>query len=122
MKALRRALTGLYFVCGALLATSLHAQQGNVIKLGQSLPLSGPLAELGSEYRDGAQAYLKWINSKGGIHGRRIELVTLDDGYVVEKSVENAKLLLDKEGVFAFLGMFGSANYTALMPLSLIHI
>lgn len=117
MKALRRALTGLYFVCGALLATSLHAQQGNVIKLGQSLPLSGPLAELGSEYRDGALVYLKWINSKGGIHGRRIELVTLDDGYVVEKSVENAKQLLDKDGVFAFLGMFGSANYTALMPL-----
>ncbi|HET7775172.1 MAG TPA: ABC transporter substrate-binding protein [Azospira sp.] len=117
MKALRRALAGLYFCCGALLAATASAQQGNPIKLGQSLPLSGPLAELGSEYRDGALAYLKWINSKGGIHGRRLELLSLDDGYVVDKSVDNAKQLLDKDGVFAFLGMFGSANYTALMPL-----
>jgi hypothetical protein len=36
--------------------------------------LSGPLAELGTELRDGAEAYLKWINSKGGIHGKKIEL------------------------------------------------
>jgi ABC-type branched-subunit amino acid transport system substrate-binding protein len=93
------------------------AQQGNVIKLGQTLPLSGPLAELGSEYRDGALAYFKWINSKGGVHGRRIELVTIDDGYVVDKTVENAKKLLDQDNVFAFFGMFGSANYAALLPL-----
>jgi len=95
----------------------VSAQQGGVIKLGQSLPLSGPLAELGSEYREGALAYFKWINSKGGVHGRRIELLTLDDGYVVDKSVENAKKLLDQDNVFAFFGMFGSANYAALLPL-----
>ena len=91
--------------------------QSTAIRLGQSLPLSGALAELGTEYRDGMLAYFKVLNSRGGVHGKRIELVTLDDGYVVERSVENAKKLLDQEDVFAFIGMFGSANYGALMPL-----
>jgi ABC-type branched-subunit amino acid transport system substrate-binding protein len=72
---------------------------------------------LGSEYRDGALAYFKWANSKGGVSGRKIDLVTLDDGYVVDKTVANAKKLLDEDNVFAFFGMFGSANYAALMPL-----
>lgn len=100
----------------ALVTFAAHAQSGP-IRLGQSLPLSGPLAELGSEYRDGMLAYFNALNAKGGINGRRIELVTLDDGYVVERSVENAKKLIDQEDVLAFLGMFGSANYGALLPL-----
>ncbi len=112
-RALARGLASLVL----LAAAAVFAQQGNAIRLGQTLPLSGPLTELGTEYRDGAQTYFKWINSKGGVHGRRIELVTLDDGYVVERTVENAKKLLDQDGVFAFFGMFGSANYAALIPL-----
>lgn len=100
----------------SLLALTAHAQNGP-IRLGQSLPLSGPLAELGSEYRDGMLAYFNALNAKGGINGRRVELLTLDDGYVVERSVENAKKLIDQEDVLAFLGMFGSANYGALLPL-----
>lgn len=98
-------------------ATLAMAQSAPAIKFGQSLPLSGPLAELGSEYRDGALAYFQWINGKGGVHGRRIELVSLDDGYVVERSVANARKLLDTDDVLAFFGMFGSANYAALLPL-----
>jgi ABC-type branched-subunit amino acid transport system substrate-binding protein len=117
MNAFRRALAGGLLFSLLLMPALALAQQGNVIKLGQSLPLTGPLAELGSEYRDGALAYFKWINSKGGVHGRRIELVTIDDGYVVDKTVENAKKLLDQDNVFAFFGMFGSANYGALLPL-----
>jgi ABC-type branched-subunit amino acid transport system substrate-binding protein len=99
-----------------LAALLAHAQSGP-LRVGQSLPLSGPLAELGYEYRDGMLAYFNVLNAKGGVHGRRIELVTLDDGYVVERSVENAKKLLDQDEVLAFLGMFGSANYGALLPL-----
>lgn len=118
MKHLKRALsTGLCFITLLLTSAGTVAQQGNTIKLGQSLPLSGPLTELGSEYREGAQTYFKWVNSKGGIGGRKIDLVTLDDAYVVEKTLLNAKKLLDEESVFAFFGMFGSANYAALMPL-----
>lgn len=108
------------WVLGLALFTAsggLLAQQGNVIKLGQTTQLSGPLASLGSEYRDGAQAYFSWVNSKGGVHGRRIELVSLDDAYVVEKTLENTRKLLDEEKVLALFGISGSANYAAVMPL-----
>jgi ABC-type branched-subunit amino acid transport system substrate-binding protein len=119
MQFLCRALCkGLCFISLLLLPALSSAQQaGGVIKLGQSLPLSGPLTELGSEYRDGALTYFKWVNSKGGVHGRKIELLTLDDGYVVDKTLANARKLAGEENVFAFFGMFGSANYAALMPL-----
>ena len=117
MKHLLRAASAALCFVVLLLPVAVTAQTGGVLRLGQSLPLTGPLTELGSEYRDGAQSYFKWVNSKGGVHGRKIELVTLDDGYVVDRTVENAKKLLDQENVFAFFGMFGSANYAALIPL-----
>ena len=118
MKMNWRALAGLLFSCLVLLPlSSARAQQGGTIKLGQSVPLTGALAELGTEYRDGALAYFNWVNSKGGVHGRRIELLAMDDAYVVERSLENARRLLDKDGVLAFFGMFGSANYAAVQPL-----
>jgi branched-chain amino acid transport system substrate-binding protein len=112
-----RALVRPLCAIALLLSFAVQAQQGNAIKLGQSLPLTGPLTELGSEYRDGAMAYFKSVNSKGGVSGRKIELVTLDDGYVVDRTVANAKKLLDENNVFAFFGMFGSANYGALVPM-----
>ena len=112
-----RALVRPLCAIALLLSFAVQAQQGNAIKLGQSLPLTGPLTELGSEYRDGALAYFKSVNSKGGVSGRKIELVTLDDGYVVDRTVANAKKLLDENNVFAFFGMFGSANYGALVPM-----
>lgn len=116
MQLLHRALARVLASLMLLAAPAVFAQQGNTIRLGQTLPLSGPLTELGTEYRDGAQTYFKWINSRGGVHGRKVELLTLDDGYVVDRTTENAKKLLD-EDVFAFFGMFGSANYAALLPL-----
>jgi branched-chain amino acid transport system substrate-binding protein len=117
MQHFYRALLRPLCAIALLFSFAVQAQQGNAIKLGQSLPLSGPLTELGSEYRDGALAYFKWANSKGGVSGRKINLVTLDDGYVVDKTVANAKKLLEEDNVVAFFGMFGSANYAALMPL-----
>ena len=117
MKYLRGALSRALAAILLLASFAVVAQQGSTIKLGQSLPLSGPLTELGSEYRDGAVAYFKWMNSKGGLNGRKIELLTLDDAYVVDKTIANAKKLLDEDNVFAFFGMFGSANYAALIPL-----
>lgn len=99
----------------ALFAFAAPAQE--TIKLGQTAALTGPLAELGSEYRDGALAYFKSVNEKGGVHGRKIELISLDDGYVVARSEENARKLLREEKVLAFFGPFGTANVTAIKPL-----
>jgi ABC-type branched-subunit amino acid transport system substrate-binding protein len=120
MHWLKRVFPGIFYLGVLLFSFSARAEPGispTAIRFGQSLPLSGPLAQLGTEYHDGALAYFKWVNSKGGVNGRQIELVTLDDGYVVDKTVANAKQLLDQEGVFAFFGMFGTANYAAVMPI-----
>lgn len=116
MRHLRRALVWA-LASFMVMATTVFAQANGSLRLGQSLPLSGPLAELGTEYRDGAQACFRWVNAKGGVHGRKIELLTLDDGYVVERTVENVKKLIEQENVFALFGMFGTANYAALLPL-----
>lgn len=119
-----RGLPALTTLLGSLLIASapLHAAPEapagtDTIRIGQSAALSGPLAELGTELRDGADAYLKWINSKGGIHGKKVELVSDDDAYVPERSVQNVKKQLDNDKVLAFLGIMGTANYWAVMPL-----
>lgn len=99
------------------LASGPAMAQSSTWRFGHSLPLSGPLTELGSEYRDGIQTYFNVVNAKGGVHGKKLELVTLDDAYVVDRTVENTKKLIEQENVFALLGMFGSANYAAVLPL-----
>lgn len=105
-------------VAGALaLCATFLVQAQETIRLGQSIPLTGPLAELGSEYRDGAVAYFQWINEKGGVHGRKVELISLDDSYVVARTEENARKLIKEHGVLSFFGMFGTANVAALQPL-----
>lgn len=103
---------------GALLAALCgSALAEDTIRLGQTVALSGPLAELGIEYRDGALAYFNAVNEKGGVHGRKIKLISLDDGYVVARSEENARRLLKDEKVLAFFGPLGTANVAALLPI-----
>ena len=113
-KILKRMATSMLCTL-ALTAGSALAQ--STVRVGQSLPLTGALAELGTEYRDGINAYFSAVNAKGGVNGKKLELVTLDDAYVVEKTVENTKKLIEKENVFALVGMFGSANYAAALPI-----
>ena len=66
----------------------------NQILIGQSAPLSGANAELGKDIRNGALAYFRKLNDAGGVHGRKVELVSLDDGNTVARAEENTKKLL----------------------------
>lgn len=88
------------------------------VLLGQSIALSGPLGDLGQEVLKGNQAALAQINAKGGIHGRKIELLTQDDAYDVKKSVENVTAMLADDRVFALFNTFGTPNNEALIPLA----
>lgn len=105
-----------------LLASALscaHAEHGvssDEILLGQSTALSGPLAELGHDASTASKAYFDHINAQGGIHGRKIKLVTLDDGYNTDKGIANTRHLIEKEGVFALFNVFGTPANTALLP------
>jgi branched-chain amino acid transport system substrate-binding protein len=83
------------------------------ITIGQSAPLSGANQDLGQDIRNGALAYFKKINEAGGVNGRRIELVTLDDGNDVKRAGENTQKLIEAQGVFA---LFGYASATLSRP------
>ncbi|OAI50804.1 hypothetical protein AYO46_02070 [Betaproteobacteria bacterium SCGC AG-212-J23] len=97
------------FIVMACIAVSAQAQPvpgvtAKSIVVGQSTPLTGSNAELGNDIRNGALAYFQKVNDAGGIHGRRIELVTLDDGNTVPRAEANTKKLVEEQGVFALFG------------------
>src|ERR1041385_192757 len=90
-------------------AVSAQAQQvpgvtAKTIVIGQSTPLTGSNAELGNDIRNGALAYFQKVNDAGGVHGRHIELVTLDDGNAVPRAEANTKKLVEEQAVFALFG------------------
>lgn len=89
----------------------------NKILLGQSAALTGPAAQLGIQMRNGIKAYLNYVNEKGGVHGRRIELITLDDGYEPSRSAPNTKKLIEEEKVFGLIGYVGTPTTAAAMPI-----
>jgi branched-chain amino acid transport system substrate-binding protein len=85
----------------------------DTIKLGGSYPLSGPASAYRS-IEQGAQANVKYVNANGGVDGRKIEFVTLDDAYEPPKAVQNARRLVQEEEVFALFNTLGTANNVAI--------
>jgi len=85
----------------------------STILIGQSVPLSGANAELGNDIRNGALAYFTKLNEAGGVHGRKIELVSLDDANQVPRAEANTIDLVEKRNVFA---LFGYASATLSRP------
>jgi len=89
----------------------------NNILLGQSLPLSGPSAQIGQKYRAGANAWFDEVNREGGIKGRKIELISLDDQYEPDMTVTNTKALLAKPNLLALFGYVGTPTTKEILPL-----
>ena len=88
------------------LTYALTTKAAEPILIGQSAPLTGPAAGAGVAFVNGARAYLDQVNREGGINGQRIELRTMDDGYLAQRAAENAKTLIDAGAV----GLFGFVN------------
>jgi len=82
------------------------------ITIGMSAPLSGPNGAYGVDMRQTIQAYFEQLNKAGGINGRKLELVALDDGYETERTVANTKTLLQENKAFALLAYYGSSPTT----------
>lgn len=80
------------------------------IVLGNTLPLSGPLASAGLAARTGMEAYLARVEREGGVGGRHVTLRSLDDAYVVGRHVDNVRQLLEQERVDALLLSAGTSN------------
>ena len=89
----------------------------DALVLGQSLPLTGPSAQLGLEYQRGALAWFEEVNRRGGIHGRPIRLVSLDDQYEPSKTLENTRQLLQRQDLLALFGYVGTPTTKVALPL-----
>ena len=86
------------------------------ILLGQSAAFSGPAAQLGIQMNRGARIWFDSINATGGLHGQKIELRTLDDGYEPDRCKANTEKLI-KDDVFALFGYVGTPTSLAALPL-----
>lgn len=95
----------------------LQAQPAAPIKIGMSAPFSGRAERLGLDYRAGAQLAFNQLNQQGGIGGRSLELITLDDGYEPLRTVENTRQLVFKDQVLALFGYIGTPTSNAILPL-----
>lgn len=107
-------------VCMSLVTTAFAAVPGvtdTQIVIGQSAPLTGPAAQLGIRLRMGIEAYFKQVNADGGVAGRTLKLVSLDDGYEPPRAVANTKTFIDGGDVFALLGYVGTPTTLAAKPL-----
>jgi len=87
------------------------------ILLGQSAPLSGPSGTLGREFASGAQSLFRKVNASGGIHGRSIRLIQLDDRYEPALTQANATRLIEQDRVFALFGTVGTPTTKTVLPL-----
>ncbi|MGY3617168.1 ABC transporter substrate-binding protein [Bradyrhizobium sp. USDA 10063] len=88
------------------------AAEGELI-LGQTMPYSGPASALSSVGKVQTR-YFQMINERGGINGRRIKLISLDDGYSPPKAVEQTRRLVENDEVVAIFGSMGTAQNAAV--------
>lgn len=99
-----------------------HAAESGVaadrILFGQAAPLEGPAASLGRGMRDGIAAAFAEANRAGGVKGRRLDLLSRDDGYEPTRSVEATRGLIEQDRVFALIGPVGTPTSQAAQPVA----
>lgn len=108
-------------VATLLVLVSLSAHGGAErppIVLGMTTALSGPAQSLGSAMKAGMEAYFARVNWDGGVHGRELVLVAMDDGYVPEAAAQNMAALIDEEKVLAVLGNVGTPTAKVTVPIA----
>ncbi len=112
----------LFFVLIAILAvSSVYGQQSNhkkSILLGMSTALSGPARDLGLNMRTGVLAAFAEANREGGINGKKLELIALDDGYEPDRTAPNMWELIKQKQVVAIIGNVGTPTAVTAIPIA----
>ena len=93
-----------------------RAQGEGRIVLGQSAAFTGPAAQLGVQFNQGAKLFFDQLNAQGGVGKRMVEIRTMDDGYEPDRCAENTRKLIADE-VFALFGYIGTPTSLAALPL-----
>jgi ABC-type branched-subunit amino acid transport system substrate-binding protein len=113
----RRTFTRAAAGAAALIAVPAVRAQAERILLAQSAAFSGPAAQLGIQFHQGAKLYFNQVNAQGGVHRRPIELVKLDDGYEPDRCAENTRKLIAEDPLSLF-GYIGTPTSLAALPLA----
>jgi len=105
----------LSLACGAVFAQKRYdpGASDTTIRIGQTMPYSGPASAYGTIGKAQA-AYFRMINERGGIGGRRIEFLSLDDGYSPPKAVEMTRRLVEGDEVLLVFGTLGTPSNSAI--------
>jgi ABC-type branched-subunit amino acid transport system substrate-binding protein len=121
MLSKRFALIGAFMASFAMAGSPALGEDGvtaDTIVFGQAAVLSGPASALGQGMKAGMNAAFEEINKKGGIHGRKLKLNSVDDGYEPEKSIVATKKLIEEDKVFALVGPVGTPTSAATQPIA----
>ncbi len=94
-------------------AAEMRGVTATEIKIGQTMPYSGPVSAFGALGK-GEVGYFKMLNERGGINGRKINLISLDDSYAPPKTVEQTRRLVESDEVALIFSSIGTAHNTAI--------
>jgi branched-chain amino acid transport system substrate-binding protein len=97
----------------ATTAAEMRGVTSTEIKIGQTMPYSGPVSAFGALGKSEV-AYFKMVNDRGGINGRMVKLISLDDGYAPPKTVEQTRRLVESDEVALIFSSIGTAHNTAI--------
>lgn len=111
------AFVGLLTACAFGRAAAQQGVTDTEILIGDILPLTGPPALLGVAHNLGVKAAVAEVNAAGGINGRKVRLISEDDGYVPSRTVQGVRKLITSDKIFAFTSISGTAQAEAAMPL-----
>jgi branched-chain amino acid transport system substrate-binding protein len=109
------ALSAVALLLGSVSATSaeMRGVTPTEIKIGQTMPYSGPVSAFGALGK-GEVGYFKMLNERGGINGRKVDLISLDDSYAPPKTVEQTRRLVESDEVALIFSSIGTAQNTAI--------
>src|SRR6476660_4627478 len=115
---MRSGMMVLLALCTSGLSLPASAQNApgvtdSEIKMGQTMPYTGPVTGF-STLGKGEVAYIKMINDQGEVNGRKINLISLDDGYVPPRTVEQTRRLVEQDGVALIFSSLGTAQNNAI--------
>ena len=94
-------------------AAEMRGVTATEIKIGQTMPYSGPVSAFGALGK-GEVGYFKMVNDRGGINGRKVNLISLDDSYAPPKTVEQTRRLVESDEVALIFSSIGTAHNTAI--------
>jgi ABC-type branched-subunit amino acid transport system substrate-binding protein len=105
------------FGCGARPLSAEDGITDKAVLVGQCAALEGPAAGLGTGMHQGMKACFDAVNAAGGVNGRTLTLVAVDDGYDPDKCIDGTVKLIEEDKVFALAGYVGTPTVKAALPV-----